>query len=151
MATKDGGTRSPEWLTVTCGISPETDNAAARSLDPRWVVQRADEISVWQVIELDLLCFADDTIMLHREGVTARRRTSLSKHMERWGATVHPDKWQHLRCRRSPTLEELDKGKAEETVPVDSEEEALRDVNMEWGTAIEMVGSWLAEDGDRSQ
>ena len=57
----------PSELTVTCGIPQETDNAAARSLDPRWLAQHADEISVWQEIELDLLCFADDTNMLHRE------------------------------------------------------------------------------------
>ena len=114
-------------LTVTCGIPQETDNASARSLDPRWLAQHADEISVWQEIELDLLCFADDTNI------------------------VHPDKWQHLRCRRSPTLGELDKGKTLETAPLDPEEEALRDVNMEWGTANEMVGSWLAENGDSTR
>ena len=88
---------------------------------------------------------------LHRESVAARRRTSLTKHMEQWGATVHPDKWQHLRCRRSPTLGELEKGKTPESIPLNPEEEALRDENMEWGTAIEMVGSWLAENGDNTR
>ena len=138
-------------LTITCGIPQETDHAATRSLDPRWLAQHADEISVWQEIELDLLCFADDTNMLHRESVAARRRTSLTKHMEQWGATVHPDKWQHLRCRRSPSLRELDKGKIPESIPLNPEEEALRDENMEWDTAIEMVGSWLAENGDNTR
>ena len=96
-------------------------------------------------------CFADDTNMLHRESVAARRRTFLTKHMEQWSATFHPDNWQHLRCRRSPTLGELDKWKFPESIPLNFEEEALRDENMEWDTAIEMVGSWLAENGDNTR
>ena len=104
----------PSELTITCGVPQETDQAATRSLDPRWLAQHADEISVLQEIELDPLCFANDTNMLHRESVAARRRTSLTEHMEQWGAIVHPHKWQHLRCRRSPTLGELDKGKIPE-------------------------------------
>ena len=141
----------PSELTITCGVPQETDHAATRSLEPRWLAQHADEISVWQEIELDLLCFADDTNMLNRESVAARRRTSLTKHMEQLGATVHPEKWQQLRCRRSPTLGELDKGKLPESIPLNPEEEALRDENMEWDTAMEMVGSWLAENGDNTR
>ena len=41
-------------LTITCGIPQETDHAATRSLGPRWLAQHADEISLWQEIELDL-------------------------------------------------------------------------------------------------
>ena len=38
----------PSKLTITCGILQDTDHATTRSLDPRWLAQHADEISVWQ-------------------------------------------------------------------------------------------------------
>eukprot|EP00972_Heterocapsa_arctica_P045938 6778805-Heterocapsa_arctica.AAC.1 len=53
---------------------------------PGWVRRAAE----WERMYIDLICFADDTNMVHRESVAAGRRGLLTETMARWGSTVRP-------------------------------------------------------------
>ena len=85
------------------------------------------ESATWPTVWINMISFADDTNMIHRESKADERRAALTQTLADWGETVHPDKWQHMRCSKR------DEGR-----------EGMEDF---WQRSIEMLGSWLTEDG----
>ena len=49
---------------------------------------------------IDLVCFADDTNMVHRENLAAEERKLITEIQNDFGGVIHRKNWQHLRARR---------------------------------------------------
>ena len=140
-------------LAITCGTPQDTDHATTRSLPGPTTVGST--------------CGRDFSVARDRAGPPVLRRRHEHAAQRGRGGTppnvldkAHGTVGRHSSPRTSGSTcvvgarllwESWIKGKIPEPIPMNPEEEALRDENMAWDTAIEMVGSWLTENGDTTR
>ena len=98
----------------------------------------ASQVPNWPQFFLDMVCFADDTNLVHRQSVADSRRELVTTILKDWGEIVHPGKWQHMAAQRDNTdpLAEAD---------LPEQEEAQEQIF--WDKAVEVLGSWVSADG----
>ena len=65
--------------------------------------------SSWHTHHIDLVCFADDTNMVHRENLPQTRK--LITDIQQDFGVIHPGKWQHIRAMRERKIKEDESGR----------------------------------------
>ena len=87
--------------------------------------------SSWHTHHIDLVCFADDTNMVHRENLAADRRKLITDTQQYFGGVVHTGKWQHLRAMREKsrrTKAEEAKAKKRRQTPAENQDDETRNL-----------------------